>query len=87
MDRAVTLVTPKCMRARICFGLLPIIFLPPFIKYHNVEHTGLKLTHILYRREAAIEAKQPNVYLLIIAVLSAFTGASKDENQIYDATT
>ena len=35
-----------------------------------MEHTGLKLTHILYRREAAIEAKQPNVYLLIIAVLA-----------------
>jgi hypothetical protein len=28
-------------------------------QYRNVEHTGLKLIHILYLREAAIETKNP----------------------------
>src|SRR5579871_4897211 len=56
MDSTDTLVALERLRARICFGSLPVICLPPLIKYYNVEHTGLKLTHILYLREAGIEA-------------------------------
>jgi hypothetical protein len=72
MDRAKTLVVLERMRARICFGLLPFIFLPPLItqrsfppsgKITHVEQTSLKIDSHFIPAQAAHRTEGANVFI------------------------